>query len=349
MRLSTVQQQTTRSLQHWAQRWVRPDFADFVLSRVNPLWRLDRPAARVEAIHPLAPGLVALQLLPNGHFRDGEAGQFVLVTVQIDGVNHQRAYSLVSAPGERPLRLGVRVQGRVSRHLATKVSVGDVLELSQPQGELVLTAGDQAPVLLMGAGSGLSPLMALAAAAVRQGRRVFVLQFGRQLIHAAQLQALEQTSGGRLGWHWVDSAQQRFEPTLLQMLPWDWQQAQAYVCAPVGLLQAVQQCWAEAGQSERLHTEQFVLPPLAQGSEPQPVQLQRQHREVVVQGTLLTGLEQAGLSPASGCRMGICNSCTCVKQSGATRNVLTGEINTEPQVAIKLCISEPVGPVTLDF
>ena len=89
----------------------------------------------------MAPGLVALQLLPNGHFRDGEAGQFVLVTVQIDGVNHQRAYSLVSAPGERPLRLGVRVQGRVSRHLATKVSVGDVLEFSQPQGELVLTAG----------------------------------------------------------------------------------------------------------------------------------------------------------------------------------------------------------------
>lgn len=41
MRLSTVQQQTTRSLQHWA----RPDFADFVLSRVNPLWRLDRPVA----------------------------------------------------------------------------------------------------------------------------------------------------------------------------------------------------------------------------------------------------------------------------------------------------------------
>ena len=68
-----------------------------------------------------------------------------------------------------------------------------------------------------------------------------------------------------------------------------------------------------------------------------------------MQGTLLTGLEQAGLSPASGCRMGICNSCTCVKQSGATRNVLTSEINTEPQVAIKLCISEPVGPVTLDF
>jgi hypothetical protein len=34
--------------------WVREDFVDFMLSKVNPLWTLRRTMARIEAIQPIA-------------------------------------------------------------------------------------------------------------------------------------------------------------------------------------------------------------------------------------------------------------------------------------------------------
>ncbi len=47
--------------------------------------------------------------------------------------------------------------------------------------------------------------------------------------------------------------------------------------------------------------------------------------------------------------MGICHSCTCRKQSGAVKNLLSGAITAEPDEDIRLCISVPVSDVTLDL
>ena len=66
-------------------------------------------------------------------------------------------------------------------------------------------------------------------------------------------------------------------------------------------------------------------------------------------GTLLERAEAAGLSPAFGCRMGICHTCTCRKTAGAVRNVLTGEISEPGEQDIQLCISVPAGDVALDL
>ncbi len=47
--------------------------------------------------------------------------------------------------------------------------------------------------------------------------------------------------------------------------------------------------------------------------------------------------------------MGICFSCTAVKKSGCTRNVLTGETDVESDKQIQLCINAPVGSVEIDI
>ena len=57
----------------------------------------------------------------------------------------------------------------------------------------------------------------------------------------------------------------------------------------------------------------------------------------------------AGLTPEFGCRMGICFTCTRVKESGCTRNLRTGELNSDPDVQIQLCISAPVGDVAVNL
>jgi ferredoxin len=65
--------------------------------------------------------------------------------------------------------------------------------------------------------------------------------------------------------------------------------------------------------------------------------------------TLLAIAEEAGLRPATGCRMGICRTCACTKVSGAVRDRVTGAIDSAAGSRIRLCVSEPLGPVTLDL
>ena len=64
---------------------------------------------------------------------------------------------------------------------------------------------------------------------------------------------------------------------------------------------------------------------------------------------LLEQAEDAGLAPEHGCRMGICNSCSARKLSGAVRNVITGEVSSAEDEQIRICVSAPVGDVALDL
>ncbi|MGV7904541.1 2Fe-2S iron-sulfur cluster-binding protein, partial [Mycobacterium kansasii] len=54
--------------------------------------------------------------------------------------------------------------------------------------------------------------------------------------------------------------------------------------------------------------------------------------------SILDQAESSGLFPESGCRMGICFSCTAVRKAGCTTNILTGETDDEPDQHIQLCI-----------
>ena len=65
--------------------------------------------------------------------------------------------------------------------------------------------------------------------------------------------------------------------------------------------------------------------------------------------TLLQAAEKAGLKPKFGCRMGVCNTCSCVKKEGVVRNLVSGAIDDTPNTLIRLCISEPLSAVTLDI
>jgi ferredoxin len=67
------------------------------------------------------------------------------------------------------------------------------------------------------------------------------------------------------------------------------------------------------------------------------------------QATLLGIAEAAGLRPPTGCRMGICRTCTCTKVSGAVRDRITGAVDTRAGSRIRIYVSEPLGPVTLDL
>ena len=93
------------------------------------------------------------------------AGQHVDVRLTAeDGYTAQRSYSLASPPSTDRIELTVvRLDdGEVSSYLTTEVEAADELELRGPiGGYFVWDPVDTRPVLLVGGGSGLVPLMAM--------------------------------------------------------------------------------------------------------------------------------------------------------------------------------------------
>jgi ferredoxin len=113
--------------------------------------------------------------------------------------------------------------------------------------------------------------------------------------------------------------------------------------------------WESVGASDLLERERFtpalrLVPPVASPNGVQ-VRLARSERAVVAKGagSLLEQLERAGERPAHGCRIGICHTCKCRKQSGTVQNLVTGEVSSEPDQEIQLCISLPRSDLELDL
>ncbi|HQV80366.1 MAG TPA: 2Fe-2S iron-sulfur cluster-binding protein, partial [Agitococcus sp.] len=81
------------------------------------------------------------------------------------------------------------------------------------------------------------------------------------------------------------------------------------------------------------------------------VELKASHKVLELnQGdSLLDALEAQGIYPPSGCRMGICHSCSCQKISGTTQDLQTGELASESHSAVKLCVNRAYSDLVLDI
>jgi ferredoxin-NADP reductase len=95
-----------------------------------------------------------------------DAGQHVDIRLSApDGYEAQRSYSIASAPGAEELELAIErlEEGEVSPYFHDIAQPGDTFEVRGPiGGHFIWRAEDGAPLLLIGGGSGVVPLMAIA-------------------------------------------------------------------------------------------------------------------------------------------------------------------------------------------
>jgi len=238
-----------------------------------------------------------------------------------------------------------------------------VVTLSQADGTFALPAQRPERVLLISGGSGITPVMSMLRTLCDEGHcgQITFLHYSnaaKDVIYAAELaeiaarfpnvkllRAFAETSQGCELQGFFSREQ------LLHAVP-DYAEAQAFLCGPPGMMKAVQKVWADDGIADRLHLEHFSAAPVALDSANAEgeVRFFRSERLAVNNGgTLLDQAESAGLKPESGCRMGICHACTCRKTAGRVRDTRTGEISDAGESDIQICISVPVGTVTLDI
>jgi ferredoxin-NADP reductase len=202
------------------------------------------------------------------------AGQHVDIRLTAeDGYSAGRPYSIASAPGADHLELTVvRFEdGEVSPYLTTVLDVGDQLELRGPiGGYFVWDADDARPVLLVGGGSGVVPLMAMLRhhAALKSDAAmhlVYSARTTRDVLYASELEALVDPHravtitltgevppgwGGRMG---------RIDSELVREVGWPPEaRPRCYVCGPTSFVEAVATVLKDLGHEvDDVRTERF--------------------------------------------------------------------------------------------
>ncbi len=315
-----------------------------------------------------------------------EPGQYLTVRVQPDPDGPQliRSYSLSGIVDERGYRISVKREGTVSRYLHDRLEVGALLDVAAPRGTFVLQAGTR-PVVLLSAGVGATPVLAMLHALVRQhtDRPVWWLHSARNCEEQAfaaevdQLLAELPESHRLVAYTRPDGADvTRAEHDLEGRLdlgalknadvPAD---ADYYLCGPDGFMSALGAALTAHGVApERVATEVFgVVATHASGI------VQHGHREPHVPdgspgtGPLVTfarssvevpwndrfpsllDLAEACDVPVSfGCRNGTCHNC----ESGLLAGDVTyfiDPLEPPPEGRVLVCSTRPSSEVALDL
>ena len=215
-----------------------------------------------------------------------QPGQFLTLILPCGpgGKTERRAYSLSSTPQEAP-RLSVTVKrvagGLVSNYLLDTVQVGQELQAMAPLGNFTLVPSPKAArsLVLIGAGSGITPLMSMLKAVLHTETRSHVLLiYGNRdhesVIFQKQLVDLEAGSGGRLQVEHVYSqptgSSQPHQHTgrlnrnmmlriLEQRHQFPAEQAEYFLCGPEGLMAEARAALDILGvPAARVRRESFV-------------------------------------------------------------------------------------------
>jgi len=343
-----------------------PPGVDGYLEQVRPTWAVRDCRAEVTSVERQTPDSVTLGLCANLAWEGFRAGQFVGVSVEIDGARRSRCYSPASAAGTgRELEITVKAHpgGLVSNFLIEGARPGTVLGIAHADGDFVLPDPRPERLLLISGGSGITPVMSMLRTLRAEGHSgsVSFLHYAPDPARAIYRNELERIALGDPKIRLVRSYTRApgegeldgyFDLDHVRRLEPDLGRVEAFACGPPALLDAVREAWADAGAEDRLHIESFVPPTLTPASGTPEGAIHFAASDVRVENSGAPVLEQAeaaGLSPEFGCRMGICHTCSCRKTAGTVKNLSTGELSATDEEEIQICVSAPVGDVVVEI
>lgn len=300
---------------------------------------------------------VTLEIRPGGSWRGHRPGQHVRFGVDVKGVRHWRTYSITSAPGGATITITPKriFGGTVSTHLVERARVGDLIHLGQATGDFTVPNPPPARVLLITAGSGVTPVLAMLRAGLAAATDVVWIHSDRSadaVVAGEEVRQLARDTGLRLiERHTRTHA--RFTTTELSTIVPDWAEREAWACGPAELLDDLSDHWAEHQLTHRLHTERFTPPPRPAIGEGGEVRFTQAEIDAEAPGdrSLLEVGEDAGILMPHGCRMGICHGCLTPLRSGTVRDLRTGDLITAPEgdpIPIQTCVTAAAGVCHLD-
>jgi ferredoxin-NADP reductase/ferredoxin len=308
---------------------------------------------------------------------DARPGQYL--TVRVNSV--LRNYSMSGPPGAGFYRITVKREGAASTYLHKKLAVGDALEIGAPRGTFILD-GTDAPVLLISAGIGATPVLAMLHALVteRSEREVWWVHGARNRLDHSFAEEARTLLGSlphvrtHVAYSRPAAADHGFEHTgrvtasLLAELdpPLD---AEAYVCGPAAFMDEISAGLAAIGlDGSRIHTEAFgpapgltpgiasvaTRPPHAPAGEPGngPV-IEFARSDLAIPwsddyASLLELAEACDVPVRWSCRTGVCHNCESTLIAGAV-DYDPDPVEPPADGSALICCSRPREHLVLDL
>jgi ferredoxin-NADP reductase len=327
------------------------------LDLIDPLRSGADLRGRIEAVLPETRDAATLVIRPGRGWVGHRPGQYIRIGIDVDGVRQWRAYSLTSDLTRTDGCISVTVKaipdGKVSNHLVHRTQPGTVIQLDQAAGEFCLP--DQRPekALFITAGSGITPVMGMLRNHPELSDVVLVhsAPTADDVVFGADLRDMANEGRIRLVEQHTDTDGMLDAAAIADLVP-DLAERSTWACGPVGMLEALEAHWADAGIAERLYTERFRPAVLVTG-EGGTVSFAKSGTTLEADGAtpILDAAEDAGLLMPSGCRMGICYGCVLPLREGAVRDLRNGEITTAAPgdgVLIQTCVSAAAGACDID-
>ncbi len=315
-------------------------------------------------------------------------GQYLTLRIQPGDAARPllRNYSLCGPPEAGYYRIAVKREhdGAASGYLHSRLAVGDQLDVAAPRGTFILDES-QDPVLLISAGIGATPVLAMlnALAERHSSREIWWLhgaRSGHEHSFAAETRALlEQCPNTRIRVYYsrpgaedrqgrdFDAAGHLTPSLLLELEPP--RAAQAYICGPARFMNEASAALASIGlDASRIHTEPFgpeaaSTPGIAAAPARAPhapsgprgdgptIEFARSNLSVAWSsdfGSLLELAEACDVPVRWSCRTGVCQTCeTTLIAGGLDYN--PDPVEQPPQGSALICCSRPHDDVVLDL
>lgn len=341
-----------------------PHGIDRYVEQLLPTWSSTEVRGRVTDVDRSAAGSTILTVEPNGNWPGFRAGQYTQLTVEIDGVRHTRCYSMASSASlDGSFQLGIKAHpdGLVSQHLLAHAEPGMVVGLTPPAGDFHLPDDRPDRLLLVSGGSGITPVASMLRTLCAEGhtRPVTFLHYARTaeaMLFRDDIAALEAAHDNVTVLATFDDGTGDLTGRLceahLDAADPQWRDAEAYVCGPAPLMDAVSDLYDGVGAGHQVHREAFTLPAFVGEAGDVGGSVRFGASDLVVESDGRPLLEQAeanGIEPEHGCRMGICHTCTRSLTCGTLRDAVTGELTSDPGVDVRICVNVPVGDVEIDL
>jgi ferredoxin-NADP reductase len=318
---------------------------------------------RVERVERETANAVTVTIKPGWEWQGHLPGQYVRLGIEVDGVHHWRAYSLTSDPARGDGRISITPKlvegGKVSPFLFSRVRPGAIVRLGGVEGTFVLPDPLPASLLLITAGSGITPVMSMLRSVATRGQiedivHIHSARASEEVIFGGELRELDSSQSGYRLHMRATGEHGRVTPDQLDGLCPDWTTREAFVCGPAGLLEAMGERWKCDGDPTRMHVEHFQ--PEARVGDGErgtggAIRFCSSNVEAVSDGEqpILQAGENAGATLPFGCRMGICHTCVGRLRSGQVRDLRTGRVHGQPGEMLRTCVNAPEGAVEIEL
>jgi ferredoxin-NADP reductase/MOSC domain-containing protein YiiM len=348
--------------------------------RTLTVTRIDRESDSVRSVTLADPDGVPLP--------GARPGQYLTLRIQPGGQDRSvlRNYSLSGPPDAGDYRISVKheLDGAASGYLHTRLRVGDQLQIAAPRGTFILDPS-QAPVLLISAGIGATPELAMlhALAQEQSEREIWWLhgaRSGRDHCFAAEARALlaslpkvrshiwySRPASTDLEGRDFDSAGRLSAAALAELDPP--RDAEAFLCGPIPFMEEISAALAASGlEASRIHTEPFgpapgqtpgiasvpartPHPPAGNPGNGPTIEFARSNLAIRWSDdydSLLELAEACDVPVRWSCRTGVCHTCETT--------VISGEVDYSPDPveppadgSALICCAQPTDNVVFDL